>query len=507
MGRIVYAADLFCGAGGTSTGLALAAEAMGLDLRLTAVNHWEVAVDTHAANHPWARHMRTALEGLKPSRAVPGGALDLLVASPECTHHSIARGGRPMCDQSRASAWHVLHWCQELYVKNLIMENVPEFTSWGPLGRNGRPMRRKAGHTFQAFVVALKSLGYCVEWKIITCADHGDATTRRRFFLQARRGRRPRFPQQTHAENAHADMFGAKLPPWRAARDIIDWSIPGHSVFLTADDVRAAGLGIRRPLAEKTIARICAGVSRFWGELAEPFLVRLRGSGAGQVSASAMPVSAPVPTLTSGGEHVGLCRPFLVRYNRGDERVYDAGRPVPVIDTNPRYGLLQPLILPQDAEGAIRPVSDAIPTITATGAHALLQPFILATGQTGGGPRTAGLSTPLSTIVSKAEHCLVEPFIVEYYGTGGPVRVDEPLRTVTANDRFGLCRPVAAEIGGRRCLVDILFRMLTPAELAAAHSFPARYLFKGNKAEVVRQIGNSVPVRTAQALCAEALAA
>ncbi len=507
MGRIIHAADLFCGAGGTSTGLALAAEALGLNVRLTAVNHWDVAIETHASNHPWAQHLRTSLEGLKPSRAVPGGSLDLLVASPECTHHSIARGGRPMCDQSRASAWHVLHWCQELYVRNLIMENVPEFVSWGPLAKNGRPLKGKSGHTFQAFVLALQSLGYRVAWDVINCADYGDATTRRRFFLQARRGRRPRIPQQTHAEHPQADIFGAKRMPWRQASEIIDWSIPGHSVFLTADDVRAARLGIRRPLADNTLARIRAGISRFWGDMAEPFLVLLRGTGPKQIQASAMPVSAPIRTVTSGGTHVGLCRPFLVRYNRGEERVYATDSPVPVIDTNPRYGLLRPLVLPQDARGAVRPVSDALPTITATGAHALLQPFVMATGQQGGAHRTAAVSDPLSTIVTKAEHCLIEPFIVEYYGTGGPVRVDRPLRTVTTDDRFGLCRPVVADLGGRQVMLDILFRMLTPGELAAAHSFPEAYRFAGTKADVVRQIGNSVPVKTAQALCEASLAA
>lgn len=141
MSKIIHAADLFCGAGGTSTGLRMAAEALGLNLKLTAVNHWETAIETHAANHPWAEHLCTSLEGLKPSAAVPGGKLDLLVASPECTHHSIARGGRPRCDQSRASAWHVLHWCQELYIRNLLIENVPEFASWGPLSESGKPIK------------------------------------------------------------------------------------------------------------------------------------------------------------------------------------------------------------------------------------------------------------------------------------------------------------------------------------------------------------------------------
>ncbi len=185
MGKIIEAADLFCGAGGISTGLGMAVDYFGKDLNLVAVNHWERAIETHAANHPLANHFCTGIGELKPSKAVPGGKLDLLVASPECTHHSIARGGKPFDDQGRSSAWHVLHWCQELYVRNIIMENVPEFTNWGPLGENKKPLKSKKGQTFLAFLNALKSLGYSVDWRILTCADYGDATTRKRFFLMA----------------------------------------------------------------------------------------------------------------------------------------------------------------------------------------------------------------------------------------------------------------------------------------------------------------------------------
>lgn len=510
MGRVIHAADLFCGAGGTSTGLALRAEAMGLNLRLVAVNHWDVAIETHAANHPWAHHLQTSLEGLKPSVAVPGGRLDLLVASPECTHHSVARGGRPRCDQSRSSAWHVLHWCQELYVKNVIVENVPEFVDWGPLGASGKPLKSRRGATFQAFVTALQSLGYSVTWDVLTCADYGDATTRRRFFLVARRGRRPIMPVPTHARAAETDIFGQTLLPWRPAREIIDWGLPGHSVFLDAADVRAAGLNIRRPLAANTLRRIEAGVRRYWGQWAEPFLVLLRGTADGQVDNSVRGVGEPVHTVSAGGSHVGLCRPFLVKYHGGDrlERVFDTGAPILTQDAGGnRFGLVRPLVLPQDARGIVRTVDDGLPTITSTGSHALLCPLVVSTGQTGGGHRVRTADEPIPTMVGKAEHCLVEPFVVKFYGTGQACRVDGPLATVTTDDRFGLVRPMVVDRGGQRYLLDILFRMLTPAELAAAHSFPDKYRFAGTKSEVVKQIGNSVPVRTAGALCGAMLAA
>ena len=479
--KIIHAADLFCGAGGTTTGLSMAAEAMGFKLRMIAVNHWQRSIETHAANHPWAEHLCTDLEGLKPSKAVPGGKLDLLVASPECTHHSNARGGKPKCDQSRASAWHVLHWCQELYVRNLIIENVPEFESWGPLDIHKKPMKSRRGHTFQAFVTGLKSLGYTVDYQVLNCANYGDATTRRRFFLLASRGnKRIRWPELAHAENPSADIFGAKSQSWRPARDIIDWSIPGHSIFLKPEDVRKHKLRINRPLAENTMRRIEAGIKRYWGSWAEPFLVLLRGTDSGHLgAASSRSVESPIPTLTAGGEHVGLCQPFFVHYYGNhagkidsERRLRDIESPIPAQTTENRFGLVQPLILPQCTPGMIRPVTDGLPTITATGAHGL-----------------------------------IEPFIVKYFGNGGAVSIGDPLDTITTNDRFGLVRPMLIRIGGEEYLLDILFRMLTPAELARAHSFPAGYTFAGNKSEVVKQIGNSVPVLTARALCETRLAA
>lgn len=556
MAKIIHAADLFCGAGGTTTGLHIAAEAMGLNLRLTAVNHWERAIETHAHNHPWAHHFCTGLDALKPSKAVPGRKLDMLIASPECTHHSVARGGKPCDDQSRSSAWHILHWCQELYVRNVLIENVPEFTGWGPLGANGRPLKSKKGLTFQAFLTSLQSLGYSLDWKIVNCADHGDATTRQRFFLLARRGnRRVRFPDQTHAARAATDMFGGSVQPWKPARDIIDWEIPGHSIFLEPEDVKKAGLNIKRPLAKNTIKRIEAGIRKFWGDWAEPFLVLLRGTKEGQLRYTVQSVDAPVPTVTTSGAHVGLCQPFMVRYNGnhigkndGDRRFQACEDPISTLDTSNRFGVVSPFIIPQHSGGSPRSVADPMSTIctesrgisllqpfiasinhgTPDGNHArrtyspdsplgtitcshglsVISPFIMATGHTSGGHRVRGVDEPISTMVTKDEHYLINPFIIKYYGMGtNAVALDEPLAAVTTDDRFGLVRPQLVRIGDETYLLDILFRMLTPKELAAAHSFPADYHFAGNKSEIVKQIGNSVPVQTANALCSSLLAA
>src|SRR6185437_13061498 len=198
--RTIRAADLFCGAGGTSKGLLEACKRMGFELDLVAVNHWPVAIASHEANHPYARHECASLDQVDPRKLVPGGRLNLLVASPECTHHSNARGGRPMNDQSRSSAWIILRWAELLYIENILIENVKEFRSWGPLGANGRPLRSKRGEFYFAFMQALRAAGYTAEDRVLNAADFGDPTTRERLFIIARRGNKKIiWPNPTHA--------------------------------------------------------------------------------------------------------------------------------------------------------------------------------------------------------------------------------------------------------------------------------------------------------------------
>lgn len=400
--KSLTAVDLFCGAGGFSTGLYQAAQSAGRRVRLIGVNHWQTAIETYANNHPDAELYCESLDSLDP-RKIVRGKLDLLIASPECTHHSIARGGKPINDQSRATAWHVLRWAEALSPRAVIVENVREFQTWGPLCCDGRPMKRRKGETYQAFLAALRSLGYRVESRILNAADYGDATTRERLFIIATRGRAfPRHPDPTHAKNP--TMFGERR--WRPAREIIDWSLKGTSIFDRA-----------RPLKPATLARIEEGIRRYWNAYAEPFLVILRNN------ATVKSMADPLPTITAGGGHIGICAPFLIGQQSG---------------------------------ATPRSVDSPVPTVSTAGAISL-----------------------------------IEPFLVKYNGNSGSRPITEPLDTISTRDRFAL-------VEGAQ--LDILFRMLQPHELAAAMSFPAGYRFAGNKTETVRQIGNAVPVRTAQAL-------
>ena len=454
--KTITAVDLFCGAGGESAGLKMAADFLGKDLELLAINHWDVAIDTHSKNHPYAKHMCESIQSIDPLKAVPSGRVNLLWASPECTHHSNARGGRPKSDQSRASAWLVLKWLSELYVERVIIENVPEFQNWGPLGANGASLKSKKGDTFRAFLKALEAIGYRVDYKILCAADYGDPTTRKRLFIQAVRGNRKiAWPLESHGEPGL--MFPEK--DWKPAKDIIDWSLPGQSIFTR-----------KKPLSPNTIARIEAGIEKYWGEWAEPFLIVLRGTRPESLKNTAIPLTSPLPTVTTSGSHFGLIEPFLMQMNGSKQQQLKSSalnikNPVPTITTGGlgKIGLIQPLILHQMSGGKVREVSEPVPAIT-----------------------------------TRSGHGLVQPFIIPYYGASGPADVNQPLPSVTTKDRFAL-------IEGNTYTLDIRYRMLQPHELALAHNFPVNYDFSGNKTQIVKQIGNSVPVYLAKALCLASL--
>lgn len=522
------AADLFCGAGGTSTGLVEACRKAGRPVKLTAINHWPTAVATHSLNHPEVRHLCASLDSLNPRELFNPGELDLLWASPECTHHSNARGGKPISEQSRATAWCVIRWADALLPNVVLVENVREFLTWGPLDSKGRPLESRKGELFGAWRAALEALGYRVDFRILCAADFGDPTTRERLFIQAVRGRRPiRWPEPTHcrvgqgASGAEQDLFRKALKPWRAAREIIDWSLPGKSIFKR-----------ERPLSPKTMNRIMVGLKRYGLKgftlsaggpkcgptsvdeplgtvlcrdhraVAQPYLVKLKGTG------TANDVDRPLDTVAANGKHHAIAEPFLVQVNHEGEggRVRNTAEPLPTVCGNRgEWAVCNPFVLGQQSGAVARQVDQPLPTVATDGAIGLVQPFIV--GFDNGGSKshqTRSVEEPLSTVVTEARHAVAQPFIVKYYGTGQCRPVDEPVDTVTAKERFGLAMP-EVEIDGERFRVDIHFRMLQPHELAGAQGFPKDYRFTGNKSEQVKQIGNAVPGNLSEALVAAVL--
>jgi DNA (cytosine-5)-methyltransferase 1 len=440
--------DLFCGAGGSTSGVAEACEELGLNYRLICINHWDQAISTHSANHPNAVHLCTAIDNVDPRKVVPGGRVHLMWASPECTFFSMARGGRPMSDQSRASAWHVVRWAEALYVDAICIENVREFQNYGPLGIDGRPIKSKQGETFRAFIEALRSLSYRVEFKVLRAADYGDPTTRERLFLLARRNNRKIvWPEPSHSPDGGSGLFGGKQK-WRAAREIIDWSLPSTSIFTR-----------KKPLATSTMRRIEAGIRKFCGEYAQPFLVLLRNHG------EARSVEEPVPTLCAQGNHVGLAQPFVLPLRKGQApRPVDA--PLPTLTANDQLALCEPFVLPQQSGGVARSVTEPLPTVATKGAISVVEPVLTIEGpvqqdlpdgqhETPAGGSNAEDATPDPRTARRSSIAFCDPFLVEYHGShpnraDGDVRiksVDEPLPTQTCANRFGLAGRGAGETG------------------------------------------------------------
>ncbi len=432
----VYCADLFCGAGGTSSGLIEAALELDFEVELVAINHWPVAIATHSANYPWATHICARVEEIRPRDVVPRGRLHLLVASPECTFHSVARGGRPVEDQKRVPAWGVIQWAQELYIENIIIENVPEFVRWGPLGANGRPLKSKIGETYQAFLQALRSLGYRVDERVLCCADYGDATTRKRLFIVATRKGIPSWPLPSHGQrnrvSLQTSLFSSSpLKPWRPAREIIDWELKGQNIFAR-----------KKPLAEKTLKRIAAGMKKINGFDIEPFLVMFYGTN------KTRSVDQPLPTVTATGQHIGLCGPFLLSQASGGA-ARPVEQPVPTICGKGAVQMVEPFLIPffSEREGQqprTHPVDEPVPTITSHGAGGVVEPFVVAIDHHGGnGPYVKSVEEPTPTI-TKARLGLAEPFLI---GAGGPERAGEPrsvekqLNTVLTRQSIAVVEP------------------------------------------------------------------
>lgn len=440
--------DLFAGAGGESCGIHHAFESKGEDIKLFAVNHWEVACNTHALNYPADECICQDIQTVIPTSLVKlGESVELFWASPECTHFSTARGGKPMDDQSRCTPFDIIRWLTMLDVKRVIIENVAEFETWGPLGKDCRPIKEQKGSFFSMFIGAIKNIGYTVDWRICNAADYGAPTTRRRLFIQAVKkgsGKTIRWPERLyaeHPEDVNGDLFGTDLKPWIPASSIIDWTIPCQSI----DDRK-------KPLSENTMRRIMNGIKRYWGEAAEP---------------------------------------FLVRYNGGDNRFHSIKEPVPTLDCSNRYGLVQPLITAigqTSSPNRTRSVKEPLSTVCTKQEHCLIEPMFIPQ-QSGGTVKP--VSNPLPTIAGAGAISIVEPLVMEYYGNGQCQPISKPLGTVTCKDRFALLRPENCRIG---------FRMLQPHELAAAQSFPDWYRFTGTKADTVKQIGNAVCPKMAEAL-------
>ncbi len=438
--------DTFCGAGGLSQGLMEAADAEDRPVQLYGFNHNETAISTYKLNHRGSLAECKELQDVDPERDLPE-KVHILIGGPSCTHHSNARSGKPRDEQSRASAWDMHRIAKAKRPNSVLLENVREFTNWGPLTKKKKPDKRYKGRYFNELCNAFEQLGYHVDFKIQVAANHGDPTTRARLIMMMRLNGQVTWPKASHTEDQ-----------WIPASQIIDFSIAGRSIF-----------NRKRALAFNTLRRIFSGFQKFNGA---PFTFQIdQTSGAGVLR----PVSRPIGTVVTK-ENTALVQPYLIQM-RGTS--------------------------PSALDNTARSVGRPIPTVTAGGNHsALVQPYLV---NMKGQSLAMSIGRPTPTITARAQHLyLAEPYLIKWYGTGGAVDLHAPMDTITTKDRFGLCLP-EIRIDGDRYWLDILLRLLTPKELAAAMSFPADYDFQGRREEKVMQIGNAVPVKLARAHCAEQL--
>lgn len=452
--------DCFAGGGGASTGMTAA---LGRSPAI-AINHWGSALQVHAENHPETLHITEDIWAVDPVAAVAGRRVGVAWFSPDCTHHSKAKGGKPRSNKLRGLPWSVVRWAAAVRPRVLLMENVEEIEQWGPLDAEGNPIRARRGQTFRAFVRRLEKLGYRVEWRILRACDYGAPTTRKRLYLIARLdGIAPQWPEPTHGPG--------RALPWRTAAEIVDWSLPCPSIFDRA-----------RPLADKTMARIARGVRVFVLEAARPFIIKAKTHGGG--GNEPMSADEPLRTVTASkrGEFA-LVAPYLVHVSNGERvgqepRIYDVQRP--------------------------------LGTVVAQGQkHALCAAFLARhySDRPGGGwAGGASLDRPLPTVTTKDHHSLVAAFLTKFYGTSTGASLDSPAPTVCAGaEHLGL---VTVRIDGELySIADIGMRMLTPAELFAAQGFPSTYQFATGadgvpltKTAQVRLAGNSVCPPVAEAL-------
>lgn len=349
--------DMFCGGGGESTGIFEAAKQYDFNINMSAINHWERAIETHSANYPSAEHRCENVQHIEPNTLMASKNTDLLWASPGCQHFSTARGAKPRSESMRSPAWEVLRFAEELRPKRIIIENVPEFRTWGPLDENGKIIKECKGNTFNAFISGLKSLNYIVDYQVLCAADYGAATSRRRLFIQAVRkdcAKKIIWPEKTNINGG--DLI---LPSWHTASEIIDWSIPCKLISER-----------KKPLAAATMRRIEYGIREFWGEEAVPFIARLYGNS------TAESIKKPLSTISCSGAHHMLIQPFITAIGQtsAKQRNRKLTEPLSTICTKQEHCLVKPMLVQYYGNGHAVPLSDPIPTLTTKDRYALVNP-------------------------------------------------------------------------------------------------------------------------------------
>lgn len=456
--------DNFAGGGGASTGIELAT-GKSVDI---AINHDPEAIRMHKANHPHTKHYCEDVWQVDPVKACKGHPVGLAWFSPDCKHFSKAKGGKPKDKFIRGLAWVACRWAGLVRPRVIMLENVEEFKTWGPLNRGHHPIKSKQGKTFEKFVQQLQDLGYEVQFRELVAADYGAPTMRKRFFMIARcDGNSILWPEPTHAPRDSEEVKAGLLKPYVGAHTQIDFNRPCPSIFDTSKEIKEKySIRAVRPLAPKTMERIARGLKKFVLDNPEPFIVPIGyGERKGQ-KPRIHSIENPLPTIVGSGKHY-LCAPALIQYHsetaKGEVRGQTIEDPIMTVDGSNRYGLVTSFLSKFYKTGIGQDVREPLGTVTANA---------------GGG-----------------HFGEVRAFLIKYYGDATGQDIKNPLDTITSRDRFGLVTIDGTDYQ----IVDIGLRMLEPRELYGCQGFPNDYIidhdFEGHtypRSEQVRRCGNSV---------------
>lgn len=518
--------DNFAGGGGASTGIELAT-GYSVDI---AINHDPEAIRMHKVNHPNTEHYCENVWAVDPVKACKGHPVGLAWFSPDCKHFSKAKGGKPKDKNIRGLAWVASRWAGLVRPRVIMLENVEEFKTWGPLNRRHHPIRAKQGKTFERFVQQLRDLGYEVEFRELIAADYGAPTMRKRFFMVARcDGKSIVWPEPTHAPADSEEVKKGLLKPYVGAYTQLDFSLPCPSIFDTSEEIKEKyGIRAVRPLAQKTMDRIARGLKKFVLENPEPFIIQCNHGGERRPN----DIREPMPTIT--GKHgYGIVEPYMVQCKYNNE-AQDVQKPIGTLTTVGSHLLVEPYMVQIGQTGFTKDrskdVREPLTTIVSKNEHCLISPTLIqyhsetAQGEVRGqtikdpimtvdGSNRYGLVTsflskfyksgigqderePLHTITTSAGHFgEVRAFLIKYYGQGTGQDIKDPLDTVTAQDRFGLVTINGTDYQ----IVDIGLRMLEPRELYGCQGFPDDYIIDHDytgktypRSEQVRRCGNAV---------------
>lgn len=521
--------DNFAGGGGASTGIELVT-GYSVDI---AINHDTEAIKMHRANHPNTKHYCENVWAVDPVKACNGHPVGLAWFSPDCKHFSKAKGGKPKDKNIRGLAWVALRWAGLVRPRVIMLENVEEFKTWGPLNRRHHPIKAKQGKTFERFVQQLRELGYEVEFRELIAADYGAPTMRKRFFMIARCDGKPIvWPEPTHGPADSEEVKAGLLKPYVGAYTQIDFSRPCPSIFDTSEEIKEKyGIRAVRPLAQKTMDRIARGLKKFVLDNPEPFIIRCNHGGERRPN----DIREPMPTIT--GKHgYGIVEPKLAPYMGTNTTNHPGGNckdPIHTITTGNQQCLISPTLIQyhsETAQGEVRgqTIKDPIMTVDGSNRYGLVTSFLhkyYDGGYTGAGDT---VENPLPTVTSWGHNSLcavnliqmnnhcdgrdvkepiptitagdghfgeVRAFLIKYYGSGTGQDVKEPLDTVTSRDRFGLVTINGTDYK----IVDIGLRMLEPKELYGCQGFPDDYIIDHDytgktypRSEQVRRCGNAV---------------